>query len=358
MRIMQVVADGMPGGGTTCALQLVEDLLQRGHEVHFASQDESYAMRAAAELGGTVHAGLQFFKSRISGSIVSDLAKVIARVQPQVLHLHGGRAAFFATRSPFPATLGKAIYTVHGYHFTRRLLPMRMVAQWAEKYVARHVHETVFVCKYDQQLAYRLKLVTPKHPHRVIYNGVEHTLLNCPTPHVEPRRVCCIGRLTYQKDPHRVLDIATHLRHKGYTFDMIGGGELEAEIRQRVTAEGLHHVTVHGALPRTKTLELLCRANCFLLASRWEGLPIAPLEAMQAGVPVILSLVGGNPEVIEDQVSGFIVPQTDTEGYVRRIEQIADSPELADRLRQAARERIAKVFSRDRMFREYLEVYA
>ncbi len=138
---------------------------------------------------------------------------------------------------------------------------------------------------------------------------------------------------------------------------MIGGGEMEDEIRRRVEKEAIKNVQVHGSVSREQTLQLLRSAGAFLLASRWEGLPIAPLEAMQFGLPVVLSDVGGNPEVIEDGISGYTVPQEDTAGYAARLRELAERPEAADRLAEAALNRVQALFSRSRMVADYLALY-
>ena len=358
MRLMQVVADGSPGGGTTCVLQLTEDLVRAGHEVHLISQRDSYALERGAECGAVVHYGIDFFRSRFDRIASEDMLNVILQVAPEMVHLHGGRAAFFWSRIQRRARSIRSVYTVHGYHFTRKHFLLRQLAKTAERRSSRAVDETVFVSYYDQRLAKAERLLAVKSRQRVIYNGVQADELPAGPIVRESKRIAAVGRLTYQKDPHRVLDIAAMLRGQGYQIDMIGGGEMEQEIRHRVSVEKLTNVTIHGAVTRQRTLELLSRAGVFLLASRWEGLPIAPLEAMQCGVPVVISDVGGNPEVVEHGVSGFVVPQTETVGYVRCILRLAGSPGLAADIILAAKERVDQLFSRRRMAVDYLELYS
>jgi glycosyltransferase involved in cell wall biosynthesis len=357
MKILQVVADGQPGGGTTCVLQLVEDLKQRGHEVHFASQQQSYALQSAAKAGAHVHDDIDFFRSRNDRQPPRQLAQLVETVQPQVVHWHGGRAAHFGARSGVHQRHWlRTVYTVHGYHFPRKRWPIRWAAAMAEHRSNRAAGSVVFVSKYDQQLARRWHLIPKQVSSHLVYNGVSAMELpSQSTP--EPKRVIAVGRLTFQKDPHRVLDIAAQLASDGFQFDLVGGGEMEEEIRQRVESQSLTNVTIHGAISRQKTLYLLARASAFLLASRWEGLPIAPLEAMQARVPVVISDVGGNPELIEDGRSGFIVAQADTVTYAQRLRWLDDHPIDAQRMAQAAHERIDQHFSRQRMTAQYESLY-
>jgi glycosyltransferase involved in cell wall biosynthesis len=272
------------------------------------------------------------------------------------IHLHGGRAAFFFTQSR-TGFQPVSLYTVHGYHFTRKRWWLRWLAQIAERKICRRVNLTVFVSQYDQKIAQRCRLLPASATHRVIYNGVSSDELPMREHQRDRRRVAAVGRLTFQKDPHRVLDIAARLQNEGFCFDLIGGGELEGEVRERVAKEGLHNVIVHGAVSRQKTLELLSASGAFLLASRWEGLPIAPLEAMICGVPVVLSDVGGNSEVVDHDVSGLLVAQTATDGYVTALRRLANEPQHTTQLVAAARIRVRDRFSREAMLSNYLKAY-
>ncbi len=200
MRILQIVADGNPGGGTTCVLQLVEDLINAGHEVHFVCQTNSYAEQQGKRLGAIVHRGIDFFRSRMDATVAYALKDTIHEVFPQVVHLHGGRAAFFAARGGLSTASIKSVYTVHGYHFLRKRQPLRWLAQMAERKIAKHVCHTVFVSEYDRRVAERLKLLPARHPHRVIYNGVEAgSFVPSERSAEQRRRIAAVGRLTFQK---------------------------------------------------------------------------------------------------------------------------------------------------------------
>jgi glycosyltransferase involved in cell wall biosynthesis len=104
--------------------------------------------------------------------------------------------------------------------------------------------------------------------------------------------------------------------------------------------------------------ELLSEVTLSVLPSLSEGLSNAVLESMAAGVPVVATRVGGTPEAIEDGVSGLLVPPRDAPALAGAIRALLEKRDLAGRLGQAARERIERSFSLDRMLRETQDLYA
>ena len=88
-----------------------------------------------------------------------------------------------------------------------------------------------------------------------------------------------------------------------------------------------------------------------------EGLSNTLLESMAAGVPVVATTVGGNPEVVEQGVTGFLVPPRDPPALAQAICRLLDSPELAARFGQAGRKRVTERFSLERMVQETESLY-
>ena len=91
--------------------------------------------------------------------------------------------------------------------------------------------------------------------------------------------------------------------------------------------------------------ELLAISTFFVFPSLGEGLPISVLEAMAAGKPVIASRVGPMPEMVEDGVSGLLVPPTDPVALADAVDRLMSSPELSLRMGQRGQELAAKRFS-------------
>jgi colanic acid/amylovoran biosynthesis glycosyltransferase len=123
---------------------------------------------------------------------------------------------------------------------------------------------------------------------------------------------------------------------------------LEEAIRRQDLQE---HVVLLGAVPQQRVLHELQDANGFVLPSNDEALGVAYMEAMACQLPVIGSSVGGVPELIEDDISGILIPPRDSDQLASAMARVMGSSELRLRLGRAARERIVGNFGPDRSAR-------
>ena len=103
--------------------------------------------------------------------------------------------------------------------------------------------------------------------------------------------------------------------------------------------------------------EILSALSVSVLPSLSEGLSNTLLESMAAGVPVVATRVGGNPEIVEEGVTGFLVPPRDPAALAKAVCQLLENPELASRFGQAGRQRVVECFSLERMVRETERLY-
>ena len=97
--------------------------------------------------------------------------------------------------------------------------------------------------------------------------------------------------------------------------------------------------------------------DAFVLPSRYEAGPYAPLEAMRAGVPVVLSDVPGNRDAVDHERTGLLVPAGDAEALAAAVERLLGNRELAGRLAAAARQELAERFDVRRAAEQTLAVY-
>jgi glycosyltransferase involved in cell wall biosynthesis len=98
--------------------------------------------------------------------------------------------------------------------------------------------------------------------------------------------------------------------------------------------------------------------DAFALSSRLEGLPLCALEAMAAGLPVVATAVGGLPGLIEDGVTGMLVPANDESALGRALAALRDDPPRARALAERGRAHVQRLYASDAMVRRYLDLYA
>jgi glycosyltransferase involved in cell wall biosynthesis len=107
---------------------------------------------------------------------------------------------------------------------------------------------------------------------------------------------------------------------------------------------------------RDDVLRILQAADMFVLTSEYEAAPMAILEAMAAGLPVIATAVGGIPAIVADGVSGVLVEPGSPASLIAALERLAHDPELRARMGSAGAERHRRDWDAERMIDEYARV--
>jgi glycosyltransferase involved in cell wall biosynthesis len=151
-----------------------------------------------------------------------------------------------------------------------------------------------------------------------------------------------------------LLDAARRLA--AGTVVLVGDGPLRPAAERYVRDHGLGDRVIFSGM-RRDVASILAVSDIFVLASRYEGLPLAIIEAMMAGLPVVATRVGGVAELVEDGVTGLIVPPRDGEALTRALRRLLADPELRHRMGMAGRERALRDFAEDRMARETQKLY-
>jgi len=209
---------------------------------------------------------------------------------------------------------------------------------------------------------------------RQIYNGVDHGSFQpggaarsglMPPEFLPPANAIVlgtVGRLVEVKDQAMILRALQLLLQQAPALGdvlrvvMVGDGPLGPQLKELTRELGLRkHVWFTG--DRADVPELLRAMDVFLLPSLAEGISNTVLEAMASGLPVIATQTGGNPELIEDGVNGYLVPVGDYSQLALRIKELLDSPEIRIRMGQRARKFIEERFDWDRTVSKYLAVY-
>ena len=218
-----------------------------------------------------------------------------------LMHAHGVRAATVVcavclfSRTPY-------VLTVHGFHAIRRNRGWRrLTAQGLAALVLTRSAGVMVLSDADMEEAQNL---TPRRTPQLIRAGFSRPYL--PTQEVARRIfglgdnipvVCWIGRFANQKDPVTMIRVGAALAADGVYTILAGDGPLAAEVKTALArSDAATHVRLVGWLDDPSSL--LAAADIFVSTSRWEGLPIACLEAASAGLALVLSECPGNTDVL------------------------------------------------------------
>lgn len=196
----------------------------------------------------------------------------------------------------------------------------------------------------------------------VIRNAVDIREFDANTPRPPTNGTLIVGviaRLIERKRHRDLLDAAARLGREGLRLRLrfIGDGPLRDKLESQAATLGLRD-SVEFLGDRNDIAELLRSLDVMVLPSTYEGLPVALIEAMAAGVPVVASAVAGNAEVIEDGRNGLLTAPRDPALLANALKRLALDDELRLRLAQHARVDARARFRVDRMVDDYERVFS
>ncbi len=167
-----------------------------------------------------------------------------------------------------------------------------------------------------------------------------------------------VGQLTDDKGWDVFLETVLRLRpsHPGLVAFIVGEGPRRTEIELSIAHTDLRGTVFMLGL-REDVPEIVPALDVVLHTSRREGLPVTLIEAMACGRPVVASDAGGTAELVENGVSGFVVPIGDVLASAERVSDLLGDPGLRERMGRAGRERAVAEFMIGRMVSEYAALY-
>ena len=355
-RVLLLTGAASPGGLHRHVQLLAEGLLRRGLAVHVVLPA---APGANALAGACAGAGATVTRLTVSGR--TDLAgwralrALTRRARADVVHVH-----LSSPVESLPALLAlwaggarRLVTTEHAPTW----FPLRHAwSRTAKRAVGRAVQAVIAVSEADAAFL-REEFAVPEHKLHVVRNGVP---LHADTgTRAEARRACglpqeafLVGYLGALEEKKGVLDLlraAASASLAGAQVVLAGEGSLGPQLA------GQPRCLLLGRLEDPRPF--LRSLDVFAFPSHQEALPLALLEAMAAGLPVVATRVGGIPEAVEDEATGLLVPPKDPERMAAALHRLAADPALARRLGDAARARAARAFSAEGMVERTLAVY-
>jgi glycosyltransferase involved in cell wall biosynthesis len=173
--------------------------------------------------------------------------------------------------------------------------------------------------------------------------------------------ISCVARLSPQKRHLDLLEAYAQVRAAipGARLLLAGIGPLEDDVRERARQLGIEPgVELLGLVTRAGLSDLLASTDVVVLASAWEGLPVALIEALAAGKPIVASDAGGNRELVRHGENGLVVPVGDVDALAHALLELGLDPAARQRMGAASLARFAQgTFSRTAVADRHLEAY-
>ena len=191
----------------------------------------------------------------------------------------------------------------------------------------------------------------------VIYCGVDTSVFQPRTiskfHESGPLNILCIGTMYEVKGHLYLIEACRLLQERGIDFEcnLVGVGPFQEALTEQVNQSGLAgKIHFRGQQTRGQIADWLQEADVLSVPSipttsgRREGIPVVLMEAMSSGVPVVASDISGIPELVENEVSGLLVPPRDPKAIADAMEHLYNDPTLRQRLGQAGREKVMLEF--------------
>lgn len=345
IRILHVVDSLDRGGLERVVCDLSIEQIRRGHDVRVyclhtpGSLAPSLEAAGVAVICGHKHSGADL-------GVVRELKRLMPAGPPGLMHSHSMMPNYYACAARLLARFTTTVVnTRHDMGSTRRGDPR-------EKLYRLSVPLTRLAVMVSEGVREQFvtKGIVPKRKARVVLNGIA---TNCaqhanPVQRAAARRILavgdnefvvgCVGRLVELKNHAVAIRATAHMASllPSVRLVVIGSGPLQADLEALARELGIEgRISLLGE--RSDTRDLLPGLDAFLMPSLTEGHSIALLEAAAAGLPIVATNVGGNPEIVEHERSGLLVPTNDHTSIARALLRLQGNRSFAAQLGSDAR---------------------
>ncbi|WP_448380613.1 glycosyltransferase family 4 protein [Gloeomargarita sp.] len=282
------------------------------------------------------------------------LGRLLGKLRPDLVSLHSSKAGFLGRLACYAQNI-PCVFTVHGWSFATPGWQAGFY-QMLERLCAPIPRKIICVAEAIRRQGIAAGL--PPEKLVTIYNAMPDISpeLRAQPDRGSPVRIIMIGRLEPQKAQADLLQAVAKLHRPHVHVDLVGDGPLLPHLQRLVAQLQLHdRVTFWGYRP--DVARLLAQAHIFALISHWEAFPRSTLEAMRAGLPVVVSDVGGAAEAVIPGVTGYVVAPGQQAQLIQALQHLIDSPQQRRAMGQAGRERYEAHFTFPRLLAQTVQVY-
>jgi len=313
-----------------------------------------YSLANENRLFQRLDAGLQ---NRLHWSLF--FYQALTKIHPQIIHAHFSGAAeaccWSARKLSIPLIANfyglETKYHVHD-------------PSWLPRYQRLYREVNSFICSSEDMRREMIVSGCPEEKIHVVRCGVDVDLF-CGKPKAwcsdEPLCLLSIARLHKEKGLNYLVDACHMLNNAGFknwSLDIIGKGDEESFLQEQILEYELEkQVNLVGVLPPASVAEALRNAHIMILPSLKETQGVVLQEAQGTGTPVITTSVGGIPEGVIDQETGYIVEPENPKAIFEAIFSFIENPDLLIKMGQRGRQLVQSKFTRSIEYDKLASVY-
>jgi glycosyltransferase involved in cell wall biosynthesis len=285
----------------------------------------------------------------------------LARLDAPLVHVHtASRASFWRKAGVFfMARAARRPYLLHLHGGEFMQFYEQECGRRAQRFIRRTLREAALVLALSEQWREGLQRICPEAKIEVLPNGV-------PLPDLAQRRVAgsprivFLGEMSRRKGIYDLLHAFARVANRFPDARLIcaGGGSIVQARSMAARFDLTGRIDFPGWLDAEQKRRLLASATLFVLPSYAEGLPMALLEAMSWGLPVITTPVGGVPQAVQHEANGLLVAPGNIEQLAAALCTALANPQRCQALGTAARHTIEEHFHRERSIEQLGRIYA
>lgn len=281
---------------------------------------------------------------------------IINKIKPNTIHCNATTGSIVGAVCGLLTRI-RTIYTVHGWPFTDGIPKNKQKFYKILEFLICAVFKKIIcVSEYDRQIGiktlpmYKNKMIT-------IHNGISDISEEYRKKEFskDELKIVMISRFCPQKDPYTLIFAVHELIKEGYNIklDLYGYGQELNKVLDCIRLRNTNNIQYKGEI--SDVIPILKDYDVYALISNWEGLPIGIIEAMRAGLPILVSNVGGDSECIKD--NGYLVKRQDIMDCRKQIKQLLDNKDTLYTLGQSSRNFYEEEFFVKKMIKRTLEEY-
>ena len=295
MKVMHVLNSRIYSGAEKVVCQIIKSFREdAGVEMVYCSPESDIVRQMLTEQGVT-YLPMETMSTK-------ELGRVIAEQKPDLIHAHDMRASFFSALCCGKIPL---VSHIHNNAYDARGLSPKTVAYLLAGFRAKHI---LWVSNSSYEGYAFHKLFAKKSS--VLYNIIDTEQIfekKANDTNTYDYDMIYVGRLTFQKDPQRLMRLCARLKESkpDLKVAIVGTGELEAEVKALCEELKIQdNVQFLGFQPNP--IKMIHDSKAMILTSRWEGTPMCALEAMALGTPVVSTPSDGMTDLLDDGVNGYL----------------------------------------------------
>jgi len=286
--------------------------------------------------------------------VIFELKRLIAEVKPDLVCINSSKSGIVGRIACYLAKT-KNVFVVHGWSYTNGLPFLKIVAfKLIEKILRKYSGYWICVSEFDFELGKKSKTIYPEKT-KVIKNGISDKKIKTQSfNESDLTKIIFIARHDHQKDHRTLFEAIKDI--EGIELLLLGDGPL-LEKNQHFAKQLNIESKVQFLGFQSSVDAYLSESQIFVLVSNWEGFPISTLEAMSAGLPIIVTDVGGAGEAITNGVEGFVIKKGDSQSLKEKIEYLQKNKEVRQNMGKAARATYEAHYTFNHMYQKTLHYF-